>query len=322
MYTFQTYRQDWLWMKIYVFNLWLLDTIHEAALVGAIYRYLITGFGDVSRSIHLDKLLVFALLVGGFVCLMVQLIYVMRIWKLSGKNFWLAGGVGILVVGQFTATLGYFGRAVQAETFLDLQRSMLITRVVNAVSAVADAAIAACLVILLHRNRSGFKRSDTIINLLIAFAINTGLLTSLCAILGLIVGLVREDTLLFMFFYLLIVRLYMNSLLASLNSRNTLRHILTRTQSTFATSELPTYRIRSNVSHVDSIVCSSPTLEAAHPPELPSILSVKTPPTAIEQIIDGLFGEESGHSVILQDPEKVADAIPNKVEDVHNPLRN
>ena len=84
--------------------------------------------------------------------------------------------------------------------------SMIITRIVNSITAVADSVIAISLVVLLHRTRSGFRRSDSTINRLIVFTINTGLVTSVCAILGLVLGFVLFESLLFMFFYLSIAR--------------------------------------------------------------------------------------------------------------------
>ena len=42
------------------------------------------------------------------------------------------------------------------------------------------------LVVLLHRARTGFSKSETIINRLIVFSINTGMLTSTFAVLSLI----------------------------------------------------------------------------------------------------------------------------------------
>ena len=61
-----------------------------------------------------------------------------------------------------------------------------ISRAVNAMGAASDLAIALVLVVLLHRARTGFSKSETIINRLIVFSINTGMLTSTFAVLSLI----------------------------------------------------------------------------------------------------------------------------------------
>lgn len=49
--------------------------------------------------------------------------------------------------------------------------------VVNVLAAAGDVLIAATLCIILHRSKTGFRVSDTMINRLMAFCVNTGLLT-------------------------------------------------------------------------------------------------------------------------------------------------
>ncbi|KAL5492109.1 hypothetical protein ACEPAI_3556 [Sanghuangporus weigelae] len=167
---YNNYPKDALWLKTYVFTVWFLDTLHQALLIGMSHGYLIVGFGNFNILVTLDPLLVCALFVGGVICVMVQAIFVMRIWKLSERNILLVILVASLVVAQFGAT---------------------------------------CLV------------------------------TSICAILGLVLGFVLFDTLLFMFFYLSITRLYTNSFLAALNSRNSLRRSLIKASSSFGVSNVP-----------------------------------------------------------------------------------
>ena len=71
-------------------------------------------------------------------------------------------------------------------TFTELAQIVNISRSINILGAVSDIGIAAVLIFLLQRSRTGFRRSETIINRLIIFTINTGLLTSLCALMSLI----------------------------------------------------------------------------------------------------------------------------------------
>lgn len=89
----------------------------------------------------------------------------------------------------------------------------------NAMGAASDLAIALTLVALLHRARTGFRRSETIINRLILFSINTGLLTSMCAVLSLVTITVFPSTFIYMTFFVCVSRLYTNTLYATLNAR-------------------------------------------------------------------------------------------------------
>jgi len=57
------------------------------------------------------------------------------------------------------------------------------------------------------------------INKLMVFVINTGVLTSICAFIALVMLLVFPDSLIYTAFYFCLGRLYANSILAALNSR-------------------------------------------------------------------------------------------------------
>jgi hypothetical protein len=132
---------------------------------------------------------------------------------------------------------------------------------VNAVAAAGDVLITVFLCTFLQRSRTGFHQSDTLINKLMVFSVNTGLLTSICAVMSLISVcktsqmarnfvpdpdaaqiLVWSDTFIYAAFYFCLGRrmcnvanhavhelkvmfsVYCNSLLATLNVRKSIRH--------------------------------------------------------------------------------------------------
>ncbi|PPQ75119.1 hypothetical protein CVT26_008297, partial [Gymnopilus dilepis] len=94
---------------------------------------------------------------------------------------------------------------------------------VNALAAAGDIVIAFSLCWLLHKSRTGFSKSNRIIDKLILFTVNTGLLTSLCAIASLTSIIVAGHTYLYIAFFFCIGRLYTNSLLVTLNAREMIR---------------------------------------------------------------------------------------------------
>ena len=71
----------------------------------------------------------------------------------------------------------------------------------NIFGAAADVAIAATLIYLLQTSRTGFQRSDTIINRLILFSLNTGLLTGVDAIMSLVMISLFPNSLIYIMFY-------------------------------------------------------------------------------------------------------------------------
>ncbi|EJD07252.1 uncharacterized protein FOMMEDRAFT_149763 [Fomitiporia mediterranea MF3/22] len=319
---YNNYQSDSGWLKTYIFAVWFLDTLHQTLLVASDYRYLIIGFGDFTQLMQIDILFVIALLVGGLICAMVQFIFLMRVWKLSEKNIILSGTISLLIVGQLVATCLYFVKALQYEDFGRLKGYMSLTRIVDAVNATADTAIALCLVVLLHRNRSGFKDSDTTINRLIVFVVNTGLVTGLCAILGLILGIVLENTLFFMLFYLMTGRLYVNSLFASLNSRKDFRNSLVKARSSFGLSNVSTgqFRTVSFQTHYNECAANTPVTPDQRPDSKPNFVTENNPTrisVTVERVVGSPFDEESRYSFDLEDPEKESNAsIHSKFENI------
>jgi len=90
-------------------------------------------------------------------------------------------------------------------------------------SVLADALIAGSLCISLQQSRSGFKATDSLVNILVLYSINTGLLTSICATACFITFSIWPNQFVYMGIYFTLSKLYVNSLLAMLNSRTALR---------------------------------------------------------------------------------------------------
>ncbi|KAJ8085548.1 hypothetical protein PM082_004366 [Marasmius tenuissimus] len=114
-------------------------------------------------------------------------------------------------------------------TFQGFQTSKII-KVASATpftlsSVLSDVFIAGSLCSILHEGRSGIhKRTNTLVTTLIVYAVNRCILTSVVVIAEVAVFAARPDELWFLGIDFVIGKLYANSLLASLNSRNALRN--------------------------------------------------------------------------------------------------
>jgi len=89
---------------------------------------------------------------------------------------------------------------------------------------VADAIIASALCILLAKSRTGFRQTDSLVNILMVYTVNTGLLTSIVAAISLILYTVTPHNYIFLALYFNMSKLYLNALLATLNARSNLRN--------------------------------------------------------------------------------------------------
>ncbi|KAI0637763.1 hypothetical protein C8Q77DRAFT_1214782 [Trametes polyzona] len=214
-YYFTRYSRDPWTVKLLVVAVWTTDSIHQALISHSVYWYLITEYGNPTALTLLSKTIIVEVFFNAFTGLFVQSFFAARIWKLSGRKLYLVIPVVLLIAGEFGDL--YF------KTFVDLVQIKGLSISINAFAAAGDVTIAAILCTILHMSRTGFSRSNTLINRLMVFAVNTGLLTSVCACLSLITIVALPDTFIYICFFFLVGRLYSNSLMATLNARKSLR---------------------------------------------------------------------------------------------------
>ncbi|KAF9222065.1 hypothetical protein BS17DRAFT_784363 [Gyrodon lividus] len=223
-YYYGHYPSDPWYIKLLVAVVLASDTCHQALITHSLYIYLIKDFGIFQDLVDLVWSLVIEVLFNGFTALMVQSFLAMRVYRLSNKSLLATGSVMLLVIGEFVLVLVYVAKAIHIQTFAALTELEALSKAINGVAVAGDVLIAVLLCSLLQRSRTGFRRSDTMINKLILFSINTGLLTSVCAIASLVSISVWPDTFIYIAFYFSLGRLYCNSLLATLNARKGIRN--------------------------------------------------------------------------------------------------
>ncbi|KAF9067421.1 hypothetical protein BDP27DRAFT_1403814, partial [Rhodocollybia butyracea] len=153
------------------------------------YHYLISNWGFfpalLESTWELDLNVTFIGL-STFVC---QLFFLRRIWVFSGKrikNIIIVGLLGALcavtLIVDAVAMAGAFMHRAVAEF-----GSQKVTILVAFISgAVADVSIALLLSYYIQRNRGGFKKTDSILSLLVRYTITTGVVTSLLGIFTLV----------------------------------------------------------------------------------------------------------------------------------------
>jgi hypothetical protein len=96
---------------------------------------------------------------------------------------------------------------------LHLARASLVLYVVT------DLLVALLLCYFLHSSRTGIKRTDTLINKLIVYAIHNGLITSVADIFVIAFNIAYPKNLVYLSIYQIVANLYSNSFLATLNAR-------------------------------------------------------------------------------------------------------
>ncbi|GLB42788.1 hypothetical protein LshimejAT787_1202370 [Lyophyllum shimeji] len=224
-YYYTTYHDKW-YLKTLVAVTAVLDTAHQIMISHTMWHYLIKNFNKPQNLEFVIWSVIMEALCTGVTGAGVQLFYVVRIWRLSKRNKLLTGSILFLTLISAAMGTAWVIVSMQQRTFDDLLTVSWLTITVDSLSAVTDVVIAASLVLTLHQARTGFKKSDNTINTLIVFVVNTGVLTSCCALVSLLILIASPLTLIYAPLYFCLGRLYTNSLLATLNARDLVKQRL------------------------------------------------------------------------------------------------
>ncbi|KAH9023787.1 hypothetical protein EDB85DRAFT_2150936 [Lactarius pseudohatsudake] len=117
----------------------------------------------------------------------------------------------------------FSAKAISLKQFSDYHSSAWMLYVAFGAVTVGDTLVAMSMCWSLYRRRTGFARTDSIIMTLMAYSINSGLLTGLLNIAMIISVMVSPSSLIWVGFSWATTKCYVNSLLAMLNSRDHIR---------------------------------------------------------------------------------------------------
>ncbi|KAI9465013.1 hypothetical protein BJY52DRAFT_1209854 [Lactarius psammicola] len=234
---YQRYPNDHWSYKVLVFALWALEALHQAFVGHIAWFYIVENFGSF---LVLLKPPVWTLsaqtLLGSLLGTVVKICFGMRVWKcecqlacsegafsqasilVSRGNYLVTGLIISMALAQFATAVVYtlktfhlhVGQADQIKTIGSAALSL---------GVVTDVFTAASLSYFLHKMRTGFKRSDTLINRLIIYSVNTGALTSVFSAAVLASYNLMPSNLIYITLYFVLTKLFANSCVGTLNTR-------------------------------------------------------------------------------------------------------
>ncbi|KAJ7764382.1 hypothetical protein B0H16DRAFT_1526880 [Mycena metata] len=145
-----------------------------------------------------------------------------RILSLS-NNWWLAAVLSAGCLVAFALEVVISAQIVQVPVVAYFNDHPGEVVAVFAMGGVVDFAITLVLVFYLQQGRTQFDLTNFVLARVINYSVATGLVTSILAMACLITYLLLPDTFIFIAMHFSLGRLYTNALLATLNSRRTLR---------------------------------------------------------------------------------------------------
>ncbi|KAJ7461323.1 hypothetical protein B0H11DRAFT_2285889 [Mycena galericulata] len=218
---FRNYPKDSIFLKMTVGSLWTLDTLSTIMVAHSLYTYFVLNFGNLAADAFIPWS--FAL-ENGFltmVTIIAQCFYSWQIWSIS-NNVFVTGSIFLLAVTScglglyITVHLFRF----PAVATLSTHSFQSVSGPVQGTAGACDIAIMLALIYYLRsRRRSGIRTTEEMIDTLILYAMCRGIMTAITQILFLALNVGLPDRTIWQPFHQLVGKLYVNSILASLNVR-------------------------------------------------------------------------------------------------------
>ncbi|KAL1940991.1 hypothetical protein VTO73DRAFT_7627 [Trametes versicolor] len=252
---YRLYPNDRTLLKVFVFVIFVLEAFHSLLWIIAGYHYLIAepfNSGSLAKGHWSVRL---AVIGTAFTVCTTQCFYASRIYFLGPKYKRLVIPALVLLVVSKGFAIGESNRHDRAQhttntssgaagvsafrftpSIADFQSISWLVSVSYGLAGVTDVTLASTLVVVFRRSRTGSKRTDSVLDTLIIYSINTGVLTSVFSILAFIFALILPGNLIYAGLSIVGTKLYANSVLAVLNSR---REINNRLMDDFTSFDLP-----------------------------------------------------------------------------------
>ncbi|KLO13320.1 hypothetical protein SCHPADRAFT_368771 [Schizopora paradoxa] len=231
LWYFSVFYNDSSWSLAFVATLLLLDTAHMAILCIAAYFTLI---GDNNSSVTQNMLtwsIPSSIAITYGLTFAVQCFFVLRVWILSRRKKTITITIALLVVMQIASGTVTVAREAQNNVYYITDHTKIAATFELASCLLANVAITSVLVYYLQRGRiigDNAWTTNPVINRLIFFTISTGLLTSIVTLANLVLFLAAPDSYYWVIPHVISSKLYVTSLLSTLNSRRSVRNLMIR----------------------------------------------------------------------------------------------
>ncbi|KAJ3526227.1 hypothetical protein NM688_g8284 [Phlebia brevispora] len=222
---FSHYWSDRTLLKILVIILWMLDAAHFAVAVHFIYFSMVINFANPAMLAVVPVSALVLIVTTAVTGLIVRGIFTYRIWKwpLVNNHWLLAVIVSTLSLTNATSSIYITGAVAHDLTYAHLRQFTWAMYLNFFAEAGADLFIAFAVGITLAKKRTGIRPTDSVIKVLILYAISTGLVTCIMEFCTIIAFAVSSDTSIYNAIYFSLPEVLLNALLVSLNARGRLR---------------------------------------------------------------------------------------------------
>ncbi|EIW63757.1 uncharacterized protein TRAVEDRAFT_41184 [Trametes versicolor FP-101664 SS1] len=219
----QLYPRDRWRIKLMVFCVWLLDSIHSAMAITANWQYLIVHFGDWDNMDEITWSVAASVALTALNTFVVHCFFTHRIHTLSRNNWYITTTLVALALVRLVSALISTSEMIRLHSYaLFVAKFDYVFTIGLTTAASLDVLVATGLCYFLRRGRSGLTSMDKIVDTITLYTIENGMLTCITTIISLICWVTMPTNLIFLGLHFAISKLYANSLLATLNARKSL----------------------------------------------------------------------------------------------------
>ncbi|KAJ6510720.1 hypothetical protein C8R45DRAFT_964972 [Mycena sanguinolenta] len=218
---------DTLLYKFLVAWIWMIDTGHTFAICTMIWQYAVTNYNNPAKLLEIVPAYPVHIIMTVIATLNANAFYTWRLHKMSKSNWWLTGPLCMLcvcrtVLGLFVATEMLLSKT---RTWENIHAHLKIVEVTGwIISAVTDVVISLARYYYLRDLKQGYMPTQEMVDAVVIFTINDGLLTCATVITLVICFFTMKNNFVWIALFLTLGKLFSNSILTTLNLRNWYRH--------------------------------------------------------------------------------------------------
>jgi len=220
---FMSKNKDRLLTRAMVGFMWILDTFDSALNAHILYYYMVSNYLNPFAIFKPVWSIIIHVAVTSISNFLVRTMFAQRIFRLSGGNIWLTVCVMVISLCDLVVGITITVKAFGIQSFPELDKLSTLMYMTFGFGTGSDLTVAIILSWILRKSRTGFRRTDSLIKVLMMYVVNTGMIVAIDASLGMILYAVMPNNFIFLAFYLLLSKLYLNAYLATLNAREYLR---------------------------------------------------------------------------------------------------
>ncbi|KAF7422465.1 hypothetical protein PC9H_010621 [Pleurotus ostreatus] len=240
---FTRYTADKAVYKFLVVAIWVLETADQMLVGHFVYFYTISNFANPFALLEGTVVwsVILQLTVGALVGTIVKCCFILRVWRcenllyvprsvpkacisVSRHNKAATLCLLLLDLTQFALAIVYTIKAFQLGSLVNVYKLRILGIVSLSFGLATDVMIAASLCYFLRHYRTGHSGTDSLVNALSVYAVNTGALTSAVSLSTLLLyWTMPENNFYFIAVYFSLSKFYAISFMATLNTRKIIR---------------------------------------------------------------------------------------------------